>query len=173
MILLDADVIVKSEQWHEEAEIEDIIEKLCSTIIPLTSLGELSSDELNVEISISLVCDSQMRQINSEFRDKDKTTNVLSFPSIDENLIRKDGIKATLGDVDYVFLGDIVIAYETLKKESLAQNKKFCDHLTHLVVHSILHLLGHDHEDENMAKEMESLEIKILQQMGITNPYIK
>ena len=70
-----------------------------------------------------------------------------------------------------LLLGDIVIAYETVKKESLAQKKKFHEHLTHLILHSILHLIGFDHEDEKMAKIMENLEIKILKTLKIQNPY--
>ena len=172
MILLDADIFVKSEAWRAEDNIEEIVEKICSRIMPLTDLKDLSQDNLDIELSVSLVCDAQIREMNDEFRDKDKATNVLSFPSLDENLIRKDGLQSVVGESDYIFLGDIVVAYETMKKESLAQNKKFCDHLTHLILHSILHLLGYDHEEDKMAEKMESLEINILQQMGIANPYI-
>ena len=109
--------------------------------------------------------------MNSQFRDKNKATNVLSFPSMDENLIRKVGIKKAIGPSPYLLLGDIIIAYETLQKESLAQKKKFRDHLTHLILHSILHLIGFDHEDKKMAEEMENLEIRILKKIGIANPY--
>lgn len=172
MILLDADIIIKHEAWRAEHNIEDIVEKICSKIMPLTELNRISQNDLDVELSVSLVCDAQIREINEEFRNQDKATNVLSFPSLDENIIRKDGLQKAVGDTDYVFLGDIVIAYETIKKESLAQNKKFCDHLTHLILHSILHLLGYDHEEDEMAEKMESLEINILEQMGIANPYI-
>jgi len=113
----------------------------------------------------------QMKKINFEFRQKNKPTNVLSFPALDENLIRKVGIKKAVGPCNHLFLGDVVISYETLKKESLAQKKKFHDHLTHLLLHSILHLISYDHEDEKMAKVMESLEIKILKTLKIKNPY--
>lgn len=172
MILLDADIMVKSEKWHAEDNIEDIVAEICANIMPLTDLNDLSQDDLDVELSVSLVCDEQIREINAEFRDKKQATNVLSFPSLDETLIRAEGLQNALGENEYVFLGDIVIAYETMKKESLAQNKKFCDHLTHIILHSILHLLGYDHEEDKMADKMESLEINILQQMGIINPYI-
>ncbi len=96
----------------------------------------------------------------------------MSFPSLDEYLVREVGIKKAVGPYDYLLLGDIIISYQTVKKESLAQKKKFRDHLTHLILHSILHLIGFDHEDEAMATKMEALEVKILKKIGISNPYI-
>lgn len=95
----------------------------------------------------------------------------MSFPAFDEKLIRKIGIKKAAKSQNHCFLGDIVIAYETVKKESLAQKKKFRDHLTHLILHSILHLIGYDHEEKKMAEKMENLEIKILKKLKIKNPY--
>ena len=76
-----------------------------------------------------------------------------------------------LNTQNFLVLGDIILSYETIENEALAQNKKFNDHLTHLIVHAILHLIGYDHEQEEMAKEMESLEVKILQKLKISNPY--
>jgi probable rRNA maturation factor len=112
-----------------------------------------------------------MKKINLEFRGKNKATNVLSFPALDENLIRQIGLKKLAGADEYLFLGDIIIAFETLKKESLAQKKKFHDHLIHLILHSILHLIGYDHEEEKMAKIMEDLEVRILKKLKIKDPY--
>jgi probable rRNA maturation factor len=91
---------------------------------------------------------------------------------LDENLIRKSGLKKAIGSFDYLLLGDVIISYETVKKESLAQRKEFHDHLSHLILHSILHLIGYDHQEEKMAIKMESLEIKILKKLGLPNPYI-
>jgi probable rRNA maturation factor len=170
--MISLDIAIKSKKWEAEKNIENFLQKTGEKIIPLTDLKKILTKDFTLEIAISLVCDAQMKKINSQFRGKDKATNVLSFSNLDENLIRKIGIKKAVGSAKYLLLGDIVISYETLKKESLAQKKKFFDHMFHLVLHSILHLIGYDHEDEKMAKIMEKLEIKILQKSGIKNPYI-
>ncbi len=142
--MIAVDVVTKNKKWVGK---EKLVERLAKKLISL-----VKSDAQ--EISISLVSDRQMKKINLQFRDKNKPTNVLSFPAFDR-----------------LFLGDIVIAYETLEREAKEQKKKFNDHLTHLILHSILHLLGHDHEEEKMAQKMEKLEIKILKQLDIENPY--
>lgn len=169
--MISLDIEHKSKKWQGEKNIDLFLEKTCAKIIPQTDLKKILTKNFTLEISISLVSDAQMKKINSEFRSKNKPTNVLSFPFLDENLIRKAGLKKAVGGSKYLFLGDIIISYETLKKESLAQKKKFHDHLFHLVLHSILHLIGHDHEDKKMAKIMEDLEIKILKKNNIKNPY--
>jgi len=165
------DIVVKSKKWVEIKNIENFVEKTIQKIIPLTDLKKILKKNFILEISVSLVSDLQMKKINLEFRGKNKATNVLSFPALDENLIRQIGLKKLVGACEYLFLGDIIIAFETLKKESLAQKKKFHDHLTHLILHSILHLIGYDHEEEKMAKIMEDLEVKILKKLKIKNPY--
>ncbi|MBU6141394.1 MAG: rRNA maturation RNase YbeY [Proteobacteria bacterium] len=142
--MITIDVVTKSKKWQGK---EKLVERLTKKLIPLVKIKAQ-------EFSISLVSDAQMKKINFQFRGKNKPTNVLSFPAFDP-----------------LFLGDIVIAYETLEREAEEQKKKFNDHLIHLILHSILHLLGHDHEDEKMAQKMEKLEIKILRQLGIENPY--
>ncbi len=169
MILIDLET--KSKKWNEEKNIEELVEKICQKIIPLTDLKKLLTKNFTLEIAVSLVSDAQIKKINQQFRDKNKATDVLSFSNLDENLIRQIGLKKAIGACNYLLLGDIVIAYETVKKESLAQKKKFHEHLTHLILHSILHLIGFDHEDEKMAKIMENLEIKILKTLKIQNPY--
>ena len=142
--MIVVDVVTKSKKWlGKEKLVERLAKKLISLVKPDAQ-----------ELAISLVSDRQIKKINLQFRDKNKPTNVLSFPAFDR-----------------VFLGDIVIAYETLEREAKEQKKKFNDHLTHLILHSILHLLGHDHEEEKMAQKMEKLEIKILKQLDIENPY--
>ncbi len=169
---ISLDVVVKSKKWSGEKKIEQFVENVCQKIIPLTDLKKILVKNFTLELAISLVSNQQMKKINFEFRGKNKPTNVLSFPALDENLIRKVGLKKAVKPCDYLFLGDVVIAFEITKKESLVQKKRFEDHLTHLILHSILHLIGFDHEEDEMAKIMENLERKILKKIGITNPHL-
>ncbi len=169
--MICVDVECKSKKWDEIKSVEKWIKNTCKKIIPLTDLKKILTTNFTLEMSVSLVSDAQIKKINSEFRGKNKATNILSFSNLDENFIREFGLKKAVGSSKYLLLGDIVISYETVKKESLAQKKKFDDHLTHLILHSILHLIGFDHEDEKMAEEMEKMEIKILKHFKILNPY--
>lgn len=112
------------------------------------------------ELSILLTDDAKMRILNREYRRKDKATNVLSFPAGDDNAMNRPRL-----------LGDIALALETIQREAAEQSKTPADHVCHLTVHGMLHLLGHNHETESQAAVMEALEIKILNGMGIANPY--
>ncbi|MDR0726826.1 MAG: apolipoprotein N-acyltransferase [Rickettsiales bacterium] len=106
------------------------------------------------EVSIILTNDSEIHDLNKEYRGFDKPTNVLSFETGDDRL-----------------LGDIFVSFDTVMKESKGDNKTFEDHASHMVVHGVLHLLGHDHIDDYDAVQMESLEIKVLNKLAIKNPY--
>jgi probable rRNA maturation factor len=103
--------------------------------------------------TILLADDRKLRVLNHDFRGKDKPTNVLSFPGADG------------------YAGDIALAYGVTKKEAKAAGKTMADHATHLVVHGVLHLAGHDHERPKQARIMEGLEVKILGRLGISDPY--
>lgn len=170
--MINIDVVTKSKKWLGEENVEKFVTQTCKKLILLTELKEILTKNFELELSISLASDAQIRKINSQFRNKNKATNVLSFPALNENLVRKIGLKKLTKSTKYLFLGDIIIAYETIKKESLAQKKNFRNHLVHLLLHSLLHLIGFDHEDEEMAKKMENLEIKILKKLNIKNPYL-
>ena len=169
--MITVDVVIKSKIWEKEISIEKFIAKTCEKLILLTEIKKILKKNFKVEVSILLVSNRQMQKINLQFCGKNKPTNVLSFSALDEKLIHKVGLQKAVKACDELFLGDVVIAYETLKKESLAQKKKFRDHLAHLILHSILHLIGFDHENKKMAEIMENLEIKILQKLKISNPY--
>ncbi len=111
------------------------------------------------QVSIEIVDLATSQQLNNDYRGKDKPTNVLSFP-------------LELPDyIDEPLLGDLAICAEVVKKEAQEQNKKEVDHWAHLTIHGTLHLLGFDHIEEEEANEMESLEILILNQLNISNPY--
>ena len=109
-------------------------------------------------VNLSFISKKTIKELNSEFLKKDKPTNILSFPST--------GL--SFGDE---ILGDIAICPEIIKKEAAIQNKEEQDHLSHLIIHSLLHLAGYDHQEADSAKQMESLEVKALKKLGIANPY--
>lgn len=115
----------------------------------------------DAELSMVLAGDKTLQLLNYEWRKKDKPTNVLSFPGED----------ISIGEAAGLVLGDIVISLETTKREAALENKTFEDHLSHLVIHGFLHLFGYDHETDEEAVQMESLETQILNELGIANPY--
>lgn len=111
------------------------------------------------ELSILLTNDAEQKELNAQWRGKDSATNVLSFPQIEP------------GDPVIGLLGDITLARETLIREAAEQGVSFEAHFTHLVVHGFLHILGHDHLDDDEAAVMEGLETAILATLGIDDPY--
>ena len=169
--MIICDIEVRSKRWLELSNPEELVEKIVKKLIPLTDLKEIITKDFTIELAISLVSNAQIKKINSDFRGKDKATNILSFPNLDHEMIRQQGLKSLTQNSDYFCAGDIVISYDKLKSEAKKQNKSFNCHLTHLILHSILHLIGYDHEEDIQAKEMESLEIKILESLNIKNPY--
>lgn len=118
--------------------------------------------------------DARIAELNGEFRQKGKPTNVLSWPS-DERAADEPGQRPDFpepGDADDPEeLGDIAIAWETCEREAAEQGKPMADHVTHLVVHAVLHLLGYDHIDDADAELMEATEIAALARLGVANPY--
>lgn len=148
--------------WAISRKINLLAEKSLIQTLKTLSLSEVLKDD---EVSILLASDKYIKDLNKHHRGKDKPTNVLSFSYMkfkEGKLISRENTSN---------LGDVIISYETCKKEAEEQGKNFYDHVTHLFVHSYLHLLGFDHEKEKPAKNMEDLEIKILAKLGINNPY--
>ena len=110
-------------------------------------------------VSIKFLGKEEMQSLNKKFRGKDHPTNVLAFP-IDNSL-----------DLDTDSLGDIAICHEVVLKEAKEQNKEVSDHMAHIFIHGVLHLLGHDHHHEAQAEIMENLERRILSKIGVADPY--
>jgi probable rRNA maturation factor len=117
-----------------------------------------------VELGITLTNDAEQRRLNLRFRGRDVPTNVLAFPAWEPG--------ARVPPDAPLLLGDIVLAFETVVRETAEQGKPFADHLRHLIVHGVLHLLGCDHQTADEASMMEPLETTILARLGVPNPYL-
>lgn len=154
---IELTLILEQERWTGVLpEHEDFSIKICNK-----TLSFLGKDPGTYAVSVVLADDPFVQQYNLQYRGKNKPTNVLSFPA--------DTPEHFEDNVDN--LGDILISLSTLEREALEQKKKFQDHYTHMLTHGILHLLGYDHITDEQAEEMESLEINILQTLGVNNPY--
>ena len=112
-----------------------------------------------ISINLRIINDKEMTELNRKFRNKDSSTNVLSFTN-------EDISKTITGN-----LGDIAINYDYLERESKEQSKSFDDHMIHMLVHGIYHILGFDHKNDEIAKVMERKEITLLNKFKIDNPY--
>jgi probable rRNA maturation factor len=159
--MLEIDITIDYPPWNEQIkDLEEYCDELMSAVIAKTNLIKAE----HIEISLVLTNDAAVQKLNKEYRQKDKATNVLSFPNHDlttENL-----------NPEFVNLGDIIIAFETINRESEEQEKPFKEHFAHMLTHGTLHLLGHDHMQKAEQEIMEDLEIKILKQFNIANPYL-
>lgn len=141
---------VEKGEWPDEAELESLAERAVAASFRIAR-EDFKED---AEISILFTDDEAIQALNSAWRGKDKPTNVLSFPQPSGPL-----------------LGDIVLASETVRREAALAEKLLEDHIAHLIVHGVFHLLGYDHEEDEEADEMESLESAALSEMGIADPY--
>jgi probable rRNA maturation factor len=153
------EVLVVAGCWQTEPDAEAVIDRAIATAAEIVNadLGE-------AELAVMLTDDVGIRTLNSNWRGIDKPTNVLSFPALPPT-------GAGGPDDAPRMLGDIAIAYETTRREADDEQKPFDHHLSHLAVHGFLHLIGYDHEKDDDAEAMESLETEILAQLGIPDPY--
>ncbi|MFT6777819.1 MAG: putative rRNA maturation factor [Paraglaciecola sp.] len=123
----------------------------------------------NKEITVRIVDEAEIQQLNQQYRGKDKSTNVLSFAFDMPEFALPDDVE--IDESISHFLGDIVICAQVVTQQSKEQNKPLSHHWAHMLVHGTLHLLGYDHIKEEEAKEMEGIEIAILQKLAIDDPY--
>lgn len=145
---------------------ESVIQRCCYSALSSQTLLDLES-VIQIELSVQFVGAEEMQALNKQYRDKDSSTNVLSFesglPAVD--------LSDEAGAGKFLALGDLVLCPEVVLAEARSQNKPVDNHWVHLLVHGTLHLCGYDHIDSMQADAMESLEIQILSAMGISDPY--
>jgi len=162
---MSVDVIIEDDRW-QEAGLEASAEAAAAA-----ALAHLGLEPEEWEVSLLACDDARIATLNAEFRGKPTPTNVLSWPS-EERAPDAPGQRPDLPlpgpDPE---LGDIAIAYDTCLREAEDGGKPLADHVTHLIVHAVLHLLGYDHENDPDAALMEGLETEILGKMGLPDPY--
>jgi probable rRNA maturation factor len=153
--------------WPEGTDWRHLFKVLARSTIAATPHANLATDPAIVEISIRLTSDAEVRTLNRQYRDQDKPTNVLSFPMVQPDLLE------TIADTDdgEVLLGDIVLAQETCAREANERGVTLQDHVAHLIVHGVLHLLGYDHMTETQADTMETIERDVMATLGLHDPY--
>jgi len=147
--MIELDLIIEDDTWSVIPDVEGVCQtafRAGAEVEPATGL-----------VSLLLTDNTALQALNLQFRGKDKPTDVLSFPA---------------DPMDRPLLGDIAIASGVAGSDADAQGKALAHHLTHLLIHGYLHLLGHDHETASEAETMERLEIKALASLGIDNPYL-
>jgi probable rRNA maturation factor len=179
--------------WGDSDFGQSEVEKAVDAAVRFAGLAGLAEYPSPVEVSIKLTDNAEVQALNREWRDKDKPTNVLSFPMLEDDALEQlrhpelvsgsyflsdaekiKTLKQVQGDDQEMemLLGDIILAYETCAAEAKEKNIPVAHHATHLVIHGMLHLLGHDHIEDDEAELMEALEVKALASIGLNNPYI-
>jgi probable rRNA maturation factor len=142
--------------WDALAHLDALVEKAALAACDAAGLPLRPGAEL----SILLTDDTALRSLNAQWRQQDKPTNVLSFPAVPVMALATSPV-----------IGDVALAFETIAREAEEQAKPLADHVLHLVVHGVLHCLGHDHMNPEEAEVMEALERRILAGLGIADPY--
>ena len=149
---MNLDISIDDREWRAVPNLRKLARMAVSAVLP---------DE-DVAIGLLFTSDARIAEMNGQWRGKPGPTNVLSFPVPAETPLPAGEPRP---------LGDIVLAYGVISREALAQKKPVAHHVTHLIVHGVLHLLGYDHENDDEAGAMEAREIMILSELGMGNPY--
>lgn len=164
--MLEVD-IDRTRDWDGQTDWERIAEDAVKAAFSVSSHGDLADAPFTISISIRLSDDGEVHELNRNWRGKDKPTNVLSFPMLEQDEL--DAL-ANIDDGE-VLLGDMILAHGVCASEAVKKAIPLTQHVTHLIVHGTLHLLGLDHIDDAEAEHMEALEVKALASLGMGNPY--
>jgi probable rRNA maturation factor len=164
-------IVVESPRWKAHRSAKAVLHRAIGEAACVSAPGG--------EVAVLLTDDAAMRTLNRKWRSKDAPTDVLSFPASDNNVAPTRALAAPARSKRPPnrspapsLLGDIVIAYETVEREALAEHKPFAHHLAHLAVHGYLHLVGYDHQANDQAQKMEALESEILARLSVPDPYL-
>ncbi len=162
---LELSVITEEKAWKSVPSInKQSISKIIKEVLSYFPAFENSI----IEVAVLLTNDAKMQKLNLEFLQKDKPTNVLSFP--DHDIDKKDLLEFSPNN-EYICIGDVALGYETIRLESIDRSLDIYAHVAHMLIHSVLHLLGYDHKIEEDEKEMMALEVLFLQAFDIRSPY--
>ncbi len=143
------ELLIRDSRW-QDFQVKSVVRKALNTVF---SCHETKAKT----VSILLANKEAIQKINYNYREKDQDTNVLAFPA---PFVPKQRL-----------LGDIAVSFDRVQQEAQEKNISLEDHLMHLIIHGLLHLLGYDHEEEEEAEKMEAMEVKLLKQLNIANPY--
>ena len=155
--------------WPDSPDWEALAHRAATAALERTPHGEMITYPATFEISVRLATDDEVQVLNKQYRNKDKPTNVLSFPMVQADLL--DTIDQNSDDGE-VLLGDIVLAHGVCAAEAEERGISLEQHATHLIVHGTLHLLGYDHLEDHEAEAMEAIEIDALASLGLADPYL-
>jgi probable rRNA maturation factor len=165
MIAVEADA---DEEWDSSTDWCALAQRAARAAVAASEASPLMGSALHVEISIKFTGDADVQALNAAYRNKDKPTNVLSFPMLDAGLLQS----LHAADSGEILLGDVVLAHGICAAEAAERGIEVEAHAAHLVVHGVLHLLGYDHETgDDDAETMESVERQALAAIGIADPY--
>ena len=156
---MDISVSIECEDWNVVADVEGT-----AIAAAVAALRSQHNDDGDCELSIVLADDARVTELNQRWRNKSGATNVLSFPVAET---------VATGDDEPRFIGDIILASGAVTKEATLLGKPLATHLSHLIVHGVLHLLGYDHPDEESAKRMHAAETAALALIGLPDPYME
>lgn len=163
------EVAVQSEPgWDDGTDWEKLATEAVIAALGTTPDAEILTASYTAEVSIRLTDDDEVQALNRQYRSKDKPTNVLSFPMVQDDLLET----LANGDDGEVLLGDIILARGVCEREAAEKGVATAEHATHLIVHGTLHLLGYDHIADDEAEAMEDLERAALASLGIDDPYV-
>ncbi len=158
----------REEPWPD-SDWTSLASRAARAAVERTPHGELATTPAAIELSLRLTSDEEVQTLNRQYRGKDHSTNVLSFPMVQPDLL--DTVTQNSDDGE-VLLGDIVLAHGVCAREAAERGVSLEEHATHLVVHGALHLLGYDHMTDEEAEAMEAIERDALAALGLADPYL-